>query len=226
MDGVINVIKDFGSHAPRPLSAAALLIFGCFAALLARVLASRLFKLIRFDSVSEKTGFSEFLRKGNVSYTPSSLIGRLIFWVVLLSTLFQVSRLLDISVMNAVYDRTLAWLPSFLAALFIVAIGAILVSFFANFAGTLAGNAALPNPRLLTRLIKYGGNLFVVVIALDEVGFGKSIVSSMFLLFFAALMFGTALAFGLGCKDIAKDALVKFLKTLRDQDQRGTDLEG
>ena len=90
----------------------------------------------------------------------------------------------------------------------------------------MAGNAALPNARLLVRLIKYVGNLIVVVIALDQVGFGRSIVNSMFLLLFAALSFGTALAFGLGCKDMARDALLKFMRNLREREHRGTDLEG
>ncbi len=226
MEGVLTFAADIVSRSPRPLVAVGVFFLGWFAALLARFALSRFLKLVRFDSVSEKTGFSEFLRKGSVSYTPSSLVGRIAFWIVLLAALFQVSRIMDISVVNAVFDQAMSWVPSFLAALFIAIIGSILVSFFANFAGTLAGNAALPNARLLVRLIKYGGNLIVVVIALDQVGFGRSIVNSMFLLLFAALSFGTALAFGLGCKDIARDAFLKFMRNLREREHRGTDLEG
>jgi hypothetical protein len=45
---------------------------------------------------------------------------------------------------------------------------------------------------------------------------------------FAALVFGLALAFGLGCKDIARDAAMRFLQNLREKrrtDERA-DLEG
>jgi hypothetical protein len=39
---------------------------------------------------------------------------------------------------------------------------------------------------------------------------------------------GTGLAFGLGCKDMAKNAFENFLKNLREKQRvgQGTDLEG
>jgi small-conductance mechanosensitive channel len=127
---------------------------------------------------------------------------------------------------NAVFEQAMELVPRLLAAILVSIIGAVLVTFSANFARTLARNAGMPNARLVSRLIKYSGNVLVVVIALDQVGFGRSVINSMFVIFFAALTFGLALAFGLGCKDLARDAMVRFLRNLREREERGTDLEG
>lgn len=226
MENILEFIAGILSGVPRPLLAAIVLALGFFGSILAKILVSGLLRLIRFDSVSEKTGFTEFLRKGQVSYPPSSLIGLLAYWIVLVAALFQISRILDIAIVNAVFDQAVEIVPKLLAAVVVSLIGSILVAFFANFARTLAGNAALPNARLLSRLIKYGGNILVILIALDQVGLGRSVINSMFVLFFGALMLGLALAFGLGCKDLAREAFVRFQRTLREREDRGTDLEG
>lgn len=226
MQNVYEAMAGIAAGVPKPLLAAVVLVAGFFGSLFAKALATGILRLIRFDSVSAKTGFSEFLRKGQVSYPPSSLIGILAYWAVLVWALFQISRILDIAIVNAVFDQAVEIVPKLLAALLVSLIGSIIVSFFAKFALTLAGNAALPNARLLSRLIKYGGNILVILIALDQVGLGRSVINSMFVIFFGALMLALALAFGLGCKDIARDAFARFQRTLRERNERGTDLEG
>ena len=226
MQNIYEAIAGFASGVPRPILAAVVLGAGFFGSIFAKILVIGILRLIRFDSVSAKTGFSEFLRKGQVSYPPSSLIGILVYWAVLVAALFQISRILDIAIVNAVFDQAVEIVPKLLAAVLVSLIGSIIVSFFAKFAGTIAGNAALPNARLLSRLIKYGGNILVILIALDQVGLGRSVINSMFVIFFGALMLALALAFGLGCKDIARDSFVRFQRTLRERNERGSDLEG
>lgn len=226
MNGVFDFISKVMDGLPGPVAAAIVFAAGFAASHLAKFGISVLLRVVRFDSVSEKTGFTEFLRKGHVSYAPSALAGILCYWIVLIVTLFQISRILDIGIVNAVFDQAMLTVPMLLAAIFVSAIGSIIVAFFANFAMTLAGNAALPNARLLSRLIKYGGNVLVIVIALDQVGLGRSVINSMFILFFGALMLGLALAFGLGCKDMAREALTRYLRNLREREEKGTDLEG
>ena len=50
----------------------------------------------------------------------------------------------------------------------------------------------------------------------------------MLLMLFGALVFGLALAFGLGCKDIARSSMERWLRELRERERmtKGTDLEG
>lgn len=228
MKQAFETISGMWNALPDILAAGLILLLGWLIAIFLRFAASKALALVKFDAMSVKTGLTSFLRKGNVLYSPSKLVGAFCYWISLVITFFAMSRRLDLQVVNSLFDRFLGILPSILAAVFIVVIGMIVISFVSNFVLTIARNASTPNARLLGRTIKYVGNILVVYIALDQVGLGKTILSSMFQLVFAAVVFGFALAFALGCKDLARETMQRFLANLREKERisKGTDLEG
>jgi hypothetical protein len=89
-------------------------------------------------------------------------------------------------------------------------------------------NAASPHAELIGKAIKYTGFLIVGLIAFDQIGFGKSILTTIFVIMLAATALGLSLAFGLGCQDLARDAMKRFLANLRERGSGGGkgDLEG
>ena len=210
------------------LSAALVLAVGWAAALVLRFLLSRLLELVRFNTLCDRIGVTEFLRKGQARNRPSKLVGIVAFWVVLVITFFWIARILDIKVLSSVSDRIAASAPAFVAALFIGIIGLVAVSFLGNFVATLTRTAGLPHARLVSRSVRAAGGLIIVVLALEQLNLSGTLLSSLVLIVVAAAAFGIALAFGLGCKDLAREALQKFLAGLREKDRisRGSDLEG
>jgi hypothetical protein len=68
----------------------------------------------------------------------------------------------------------------------------------------------------------------VLTVAFEQAGLGRSIVEFIFQVLLGAAAFGTALAFGLGCKDMARDSLQRLIRNLREKERtsRGPDLEG
>ena len=72
------------------------------------------------------------------------------------------------------------------------------------------------------------GYILVVGLALEQVDINRTMISTMMQLLFAAVVFGLALAFGLGCKDLARDAAARFLQNLREKRRTDSrpDLEG
>lgn len=228
MSGFFEALDAFWAALPKPVAAAVVLLAGWAMAIFARFILTRILVLAKFDKMSEKTGFGEFLRKGGVSYSPSKLVGTIAYWAALIVTLILASAELDIAAVNDISKRIFESLTSWLAALLIVVVGAIIVSFLSNFVLTIARNAAVENSRLLAKAIKWAGNILVAALALDQIGLGKSIISGMLGIIFAAIALGLALAFGLGCKDMARDAMQRFMRNLREKGRgtQGTDLEG
>lgn len=213
---------------PPLLHALVVLAFGWLAALALRFLVSRVLMAIRFDRMGDKTGLSEFLRKGHASYTPSRLVGVIVYWITLLAALLELLRIIDAGIYKAFSDKLVQALPNLVAGILIILVGSLVVSFIANFALTIALNASIPNARLISKTIKYLGVVVVVMAALGQVGLGKSIMDFVFEVLFGAIALGAALAFGLGCKDIAHDSMQRFLRNLREKGRsgQGSDLEG
>lgn len=224
---LVRIGLAWSSFPPAP-RAIALLIGGWIAAKLLKKLLTWFLGFVRFDRMGEKTGFSEFLRKGNARYTPSRLVGVLAYWVVLMAVFMEILRILDPGIHTAFSDQIAKALPDLVAAILIVAAGSLLVSFLSNFVLTIALNSSLPNSRLLAKVVKYLGIAIVATLGLEQAGLGRSIVEFIFQILFAAFTFGAALAFGLGCKDLARDSMRRFISNLkeRDRDRQGTDLEG
>lgn len=212
-----------------PLAAAAItLVAGWALAFAARYAVAKGLKVLRFDAFSLRVGFAEFLRKGGARYTPVELAGVLAYWAILTATFIRISRILDFTIVQELTEQVRVVLPSAIAAILILVVGIVIVTFLATFALTLARNAALPSAQAISTSIRYLGIAVVIAIALDQVGFGKTILGPMLLMLFGALVFGLALAFGLGCKDIARSAMERFLRELRERERmaKGTDLEG
>lgn len=228
MDSFFAAVGDFLRSLPSLIRALMVLVVGSGSAFLLRFLCWRLLPIIRFDALCARIGVTEFLRKGGVSRPPSRLTGTFVWGVVLIVTFFQVSRQLDIGVVNAFSGEVAASVPRILAALFIVLVGLVVVSFIGNFVLTVALNAARPHATLIARVVKIAGVVLVLSLALEQLNLSRSLLTSLFQIMFAAAAFGAALAFGLGCKDIARDAMLRFLRNLREKEraEKGPDLEG
>ncbi len=228
-------MPDFLSHAvsflqslPSGVRAVLVLVGGWLVAFVLRFALTWLLDLVRFNAACDRVGISEFLRKGQSRHRPSRLVGLTAYWLVLLIALLQMSRILDIKVVTSFSDRLASTVPGLLAALFIGIIGVVVVSFVGNFVMTVARNAGLAYAALLTRAVKAAGYVLVVGIALEQIDVSGTLIATMLQLLFGAVVFGLALAFGLGCKDIARDAATRFLQNMRERRRADgrTDLEG
>ncbi len=228
MGSFIEAVGSFLRSLPSWARALMVLAVGSGSAFLLRLICWRLLPRIRFDALCARIGVSEFLRKGQVSRPPSRLVGTFAWGLVFVVTFFQVSRQLDIEVVTSFSRDIAAAVPRLLAAFFIVVIGLVIVSFIGNFVMTVARNAAYPHSRLVARAVKITGIVLVLSLALDQLNLSRSLITTLFQIVFAAAIFGTALAFGLGCKDIARDAMLRFLRNLREKERadKGPDLEG
>ncbi len=227
MNDVLAAVARMVENTPW-LAAAIVLVAGWGIALLLRLALSRLLEIVRFNVLCDRIGVSEFLRKGQVRTKPSRLVGTLAFWTTLLIAFFWIARILDIRVLRAVSDRITASAPSVAAAIFIGIIGVVAVSFVANFVSTVARTAGYAHTRMLARIVRVAGGLIIADLALQQLNLSGTLLTSLLLILVAAAALGAALAFGLGCKDLARDAMLKYLAGLRERQRlsRGSDLEG
>ncbi|MBN1520849.1 MAG: hypothetical protein JW923_12275 [Spirochaetales bacterium] len=228
MNQFLDAVVRVWTGMPLILTTFITLIAGWLAAVLSRFLVTKTLKILRADKLSERLGVDEFLRKGGVQYSVIQLIGVLTFWIFIGATLIIISTMLDITVVTALWNRVLSTLPGVFAGLLITALGIILVTFFANFTLTIARNAGWPQADLWGKAIKYSGIFVVALIALEQIGFRGNVLSYLLLIAFAALALGLALAFGLGCKDLARGWMERVIRNLRERGRSAhpTDLEG
>ncbi len=227
METILNSFRQGWQSIPPWLQVLPLLFGGWLMAWLLRLLVAGLFRLIRFDRACERTGFNEFLRKGRVGYTPSKLVAAVIFWIALGSVFVAVAQRLDVEFVRVLSARWGEVIPALIVATLMGILGIAAVIFVANFVMTVARNAGFAHADLLARIIKWVGVILVCLLAFEQVSFGKTLLAPLVEILFGAVALGAALAFGLGCKDLARDAVLRVLASLRERRQPGpkSDLE-
>lgn len=213
---------------PSAVGAPLVLLAGWLVAKLLRGIVPKLLAALKFDTLNEKLHVTEFLRKGHVKQSPSLLVGMTLYWIVMLIVLAMAASVLDERAAASISGWLFGSVPVILAAVITGSIGIIVVNFLSNFALTIARNAALASAVLLRRGIRAVGYLVVLVMVVEQLGLGQSIVSTLLLISFSSIALGVAIAVGLGCKDLARRYVESFIRSLQERERasHGTDLEG
>ena len=79
-----NFLDTLMSSLPLIIGAILLLIVGWIVAKILSYVVSKLLKTIKFDTLTEKQPFSEYLSKANIKAKPSDIIRKLVYWVIFL----------------------------------------------------------------------------------------------------------------------------------------------
>jgi len=122
-----------------------------------------------------------------------------------------------------VFSRFFAYLPNLIIAIFILVAGMMLSRFIGRSVLIGAVNSQLPSARLLSVGVQVMIMIFILSLALEQLGIGKSTIVATFSILFGGVVLGLAIAFGLGGRDLARQFLEQRLyrKEPKDKDEGG-----
>jgi putative Mn2+ efflux pump MntP len=112
-------------------------------------------------------------------------------------------------------NRIVLYIPNVIAAVFILILGMFVATILKNIVRTAANNAGLAQSNLLGKAIEIVIMVFAIAIALEQLNIGAKIIELTISIILGAIGLGLALAFGLGCKDIAGKSLAEFIDKLK-----------
>jgi len=217
-------LAQVGTYLPRLLLAVLVLIGGWLIAKLARFTILKTLRAVNFHVLTERAGIDGFLRQGGMQSDSSAIFAGLVYWLVILAALIIACNSLGLTYITDLLGRVVLFVPKIFVALLILAFGAYFARFVGDAVRTYFSNIELRDGEFLARLVQYAITAFVVLIALDQVHIGGDIVRQSFLILLAGIVFGLALAFGLGGKDWAAERLERWWPRspdeLPDKDRR------
>jgi flagellar biosynthesis protein FliQ len=214
-------LAQVGNYLPRLLLALVVLVGGWLVAKLARFTILKGLKAINFHVLTERAGIDGFLRQGGMQSDSSAIFGALVYWLVILAALIIACNSLGLTYITDLLGRVVLFVPKIFVALLILAFGAYFARFIGDAVRTYCSNIDLRDGEFLARLAQYAITAFVVLIALDQVHIGGDIVRQSFLILLAGIVFGLALAFGLGGKDWAAERLERWWPRAQDDPPGG-----
>lgn len=201
--------KQVGAFLPHLMAMLLIIVVGIVAGLLVKTVMSRLLKVARFDPFSSRIGFAQALRKGGVRETPSNLVSRILYWVIVLVFLMLGLVALELRPVDRFLAQAFSYIPRIFVAGTILVVGLILGNFFGRAVLITAVNAQIAQARFLARAVHLAVMLFALAMAFEQLGIATSIIVAAFSIAFGGVVLALAIAFGLGAKDAAKEIVEK-----------------
>lgn len=214
-DPVKAMLIKVWSYVPTIFGAIIILVVGWIIAKFIEAIVVRALKAARLDAVSDKAGVANMLAQGDIKWTLSELIGVIIYWVVMLSVLAAVLNILNLTVAGDLLSRMVAYIPNIIVAIFVLVLGSFLASFIAGIVRTTASNAGLGNAKLLAKITQSVLIIFAVIIAIEQLNIATAFIAFAVNIILASIGLGAAIAFGLGCKDIAAKAMSDLINKVK-----------
>jgi len=202
---------------PNLVAVVAILVGGWVVARLIKTALIRLLRAVKADSLAERIQLAEMLAKGGIERTFSQLVAALAYWVVMLVVLVAALNALQLTATAELLQRLVGFLPTIVTAIVVLILGILAAGFLGATVRAVASNAGVVQAQVLGQFAQVVVVIFAVVVALQQVQ--VQFVGDAFLIFLASIGFGLALAFGLGCKDLAgrwMDGLVDRLSPRKD----------
>jgi small-conductance mechanosensitive channel len=196
-----NALSTFLSFLPQLVGAVVILIIGYIVAKVLQAVVGRVLQAIGFDGWMEKGGIKQFFDRAETNQTPVSILGQLVFWFVFIIALTMAADALGISQVSVILGQLIAFIPSIIAAILILA--ALLANFVSGIVRGATGSG------LLASVAQYAIIVYAVFAAITELGIAVELTAPTFLIVLGGVALAAAIAFGIGGREVAGEIIQK-----------------
>ena len=201
LDPVRTFVGQLVGFVPNLLAVVAILVGGWIIAKVIQAVLVRLLEAVKADSLAERVQLADMLSRGGIQRTFSRLLGAIAYWLVMLVVLVAALNALQLTATAQLLQGFVGFLPTVVTAIVVLIVGILAAGFLAATVRTVASNAGIAQAEVLGQFVQYIVIIFSVVVALQQLQ--VQFVGDAFLIILGAISFALALAFGLGCEDLA-----------------------
>jgi hypothetical protein len=219
-----DLLAQIYGFLPNLFAMVLILLVGFVVGFLTKSLLVFFLKLLRFDRLSYRMGFSNLLSKAGVRRSPTELIGVFLYWVLFFVFIMLAISALKLEALDALISRFFFFLPNVIAGVILFFVGYLISIFIERTVLITAVNAGFEFARLLARGVQLLVLVFFLAIALELIGVGRNIVVATFTIIFGGVVLALALAMGLGGRDLARDWLERQFGKKQQKKEEKTDI--
>lgn len=210
-----TLVAQIGQFLLNVLGVIVILIIGWMISKLIKAVVTRVLRTVRLDVLSERIELDSILAKGGISYSLSELLGVICYWLAILVTFVVAINAIGLTTAADLLNRIILYIPNVIAAIFILILGMFVATLLRNIVRTTAINAGITQVNLLSKIIEVAVIIFTVAIALEQLNIGAKIIELTVTVVLGSLGLAIALAFGLGCKEMAAKSLSDLVDKLK-----------
>ena len=223
-DSLQQGFDAFFAFLPNLLAFLVILVIGYFVAKLIKAAVTKGLQALGIDKALHESDAGKYVERITPGASPSSGIGRVVFYLVFAFFFFSAIGALKIPALTTFMNDVLAYLPNVIAAIAIFVIAAALAGAVGTGAAKLMGDT--PTGKLVATAVPSLVMLIAVFMILNQLKIAEEIVTIAFAATMGAIALGLALAFGLGGREVAERMLEDaYRKGLDAREQARRDVQ-
>lgn len=182
------------------------------------VLLDRLTRLV-LGAVGFNRPGRPFLSDAFGGHEPAVIAGMAVRWIVLAIAAILAVDVLGFDLSGALAFRLSEVIPRVLAATLLLVGGSVAAILLGALTRRFFASAGVKGARLRGQIVSGIFTFFAVVVALEQLGFAAQFVLAIGLIVAGTAGLAVALAFGLGCRELARDFVIEYFKNMGDDDR-------
>jgi hypothetical protein len=209
-DSVVVMFDKIFAVIPNIIGASIILVvFYLIARLLGR-LVTKFLTSIHFNEILVKLGIARKPAEG--AWTPAGIAGYLVLLLIMFFAVMTAADVLGFVMLSELVSQFTEFFALVILGVIILGIGIFLANLAANVVRSRGRSPALVSSVRIFIMV------LVVAIALRTMGFANDIVLLGFGLMLGTIAVATAIAFGFGGREIARELLSRWTKSQQSQD--------
>lgn len=187
---------------PNLLGALAVVIVGFLVARLLDTLLSKLLAKLGLERLVQGSGLSKQMARVGIKAPVSILIGRIVYWFVLLLFLVSALESLGLERVSSTLDVLALYVPKVFAAAIVLLAGVLLAQLLNSLVAGAAEGVGLDYAAALGRLAQALVIIISISVAIGQLEIKAELLNYVIVIVLLSVGLAGALAVGLGCRDL------------------------
>lgn len=168
--------------------------------------------LFRFDKWAADMGIITFLERGAVTSPPSTIISKIVFWIVIITCLSYSLNFAGMTQFTEYASRISDALPFVIVSMIMVILGIIVSTFISRVIFMTCENANIGYGDVIAKSVRILLIIITFGIVFEYLGVESKLITTSFLIIFGGIVMTLSLALGIGLSNVVASFIKERLK--------------
>lgn len=194
--------EKFVEIVPQLLLTLVVLVVGVVVSHLAYKLVLKLSDVIGLDKLAGKVNIDRALRLVGIRSSISKILGLLVYWLAILFILMLLSKTLNLGTASDAIGAIVSYIPNLIIGLLILVFGLLIGRFLRDVVSSALVRTGVTASVILGNLIQLVIILFACLLALRQIGFDVSVITTNIAIIIAVFLATGGIALALGLRPV------------------------
>jgi hypothetical protein len=210
---LIDLYENFSDVFLRIIVIILIMALGLIISWVCKKLVQKGLMLFRFDNWAEHHGIITFLQRGAVASPPSTIISKIVFWIIIITSLSYGLNFAGMTQFTEYASRVTDALPFAIVSTIIVILGIIFSTFISRAIFMTCENANIGYGDVIAKSVRVLLIIITFAIVFEYLGVGSKIITTSFLIIFGGIVMTLSLALGIGLSNVISSFIKERLRS-------------